>query len=29
MTLTTYWTTNTPLNHHYTPSHNTTYTRSL
>ena len=26
MTPTTYWTTNTLLNHHYTPSHNTTYT---
>lgn len=29
MTLTTYWTTNTPLNHHYTPTHNTTYTPAL
>ena len=28
MTLTTYWTTNTPLNH-YTPTHNTTYTPAL
>ena len=29
MTLTTYWTTNTPLNHHYTPTHNTTYAPAL